>query len=344
MTRARKAPIPVTIVVGPRGAGKTRLVNRALASPLFANTAVILNDFGQTALTGASATTAEDDVMALGAGCVCCTVRGALSAALENLLRDLDNRRLAAVGRVVIEAAATADPAAVIAQIARHPYLSLRFTVDGIVAVVGAQDADATLANNADAVRQLAMADVIAVSGAAEGLTDRLAALNPFAAIVDAAELAPEDLVGHDGAALMADEIAERASRAASTGEAGRINVFFVRRRRRLSMAALDRFLDYLAMLQSANLLRLAGLVAIEGGEMVSVAGIGGLFYPPAVVAWEETGETRFVVSARDFDRATFEAYLDAFLNEARVDTPDRAALTDNPLAIAGFSARPGKR
>ena len=46
---------------------------------------------------------------------------------------------------------------------------------------------------------------------------------------------------------------------------------------------------------------------------------------------------------ARDLDRSIFEAYLDAFLNEARVDTPDRQALTDNPLAIAGFSARSGR-
>jgi hypothetical protein len=73
------------------------------------------------------------------------------------------------------------------------------------------------------------------------------------------------------------------------------------------------------------------------------VEGIGELFTAPMLMPMDTTG-TRFLVVARDFDRTLFEGYLDAFLNEMRPDTPDRAALTDNPLAIAGFSARPGKR
>ena len=52
---------------------------------------------------------------------------------------------------------------------------------------------------------------------------------------------------------------------------------------------------------------------------------------------------TRFSVTASRLDRQGFEAYLDAFLNEARIDTPDRTAITDNPLRITGFSARPGR-
>ena len=58
---------------------------------------------------------------------------------------------------------------------------------------------------------------------------------------------------------------------------------------------------------------------------------------PPGAVA------TRFSVTASGLDRQGFEAYLDAFLNEARIDTPDRTAMTDNPLRVTGFSARPGR-
>ncbi len=57
----------------------------------------------------------------------------------------------------------------------------------------------------------------------------------------------------------------------------------------------------------------------------------------------QPSGSTRFAVVAQELDRAMFEGYLDAFLNEARVDTPDRDALMANPLAIAGFSARSGQ-
>src|SRR5260221_1014405 len=122
MARARKQPIPVTVVSGPTGAAKTTLTNRLLKSPPFANSAVILNDFGEVALEGAAIATADDGYIAFGSGCVCCSVRGALTDALENLLRDLDNGRVAAIRRVVIEADAAADPAAILGAPAPPPY------------------------------------------------------------------------------------------------------------------------------------------------------------------------------------------------------------------------------
>jgi G3E family GTPase len=356
--RARKAPIPVTIVAGLRGAGKTTLINRLLATPAFANTAVILNDFGEVALKNALVETAEDGFVALGSGCVCCAVRGALTDGLEKLLRDLDNGRVAAIGRVVIEADAAADPAGILGAIARHPYLALRFTADGIVAVLDASVADTTLAASADAVRQVAMADVIALTRAdAADLRARLAALNPFAAIVGAGSAAPTAFTGHgdfDPAtgdvdawlgtmpAVDASLSGESNLHEAIPGEAGRMRAFAIRRDRSIPPAALDRFLDYLTTLQGPNLVRVRGLVAGGEGAAVIVDGIGGFFYPPVLLDEAAPG-TRFSVVARDLNRETFAAYLDAFLNEARVDTPDRAALTDNPLAIAGFSARAGK-
>jgi G3E family GTPase len=351
--RAHKAPIPVTIVAGQRGAGKTTLINRLLATPSFANTALILNDFGEVALESALVETAEDGFIALGSGCVCCSVRGALTDGLEKLLRDLDNGRVAAIGRVVIEADAAADPAGILGAIARHPYLALRFTADGIVAVLDAASADVTLATSADTVRQVAMADVIALTrtGAAD-LRARLATLNPFAAIVDAGWAAPAAFTGHGDFDPATGDIEAWLGTmppvdASLSGESGRMRAFAIRRERSISPAALDRFLDYLTTLQGPNLVRVRGLVAGGEGAAVVVDGIGGFFYPPVLLDEAAPGTrfsgTQFSVIGRDLDRETFAAYLDAFLNEARIDTPDRAALTDNPLAIAGFSARAGK-
>ena len=117
------------------GAGKTTLINRALEHPAFANTAVILNEFGEIGLENALVERAEDGIVALGGGCVCCAVRGELVDALENLLRDLDNGRIAALGRVIVEANAEADASAILAGIGMHPYLPMRFRPDGIVVV-----------------------------------------------------------------------------------------------------------------------------------------------------------------------------------------------------------------
>ncbi len=221
--------------------------------------------------------------------------------------------------------------------IARHPYVSLRFSADGIVAVLG-EDAEAVLAARADTARQVAMADVVAVPPNAD--TRVIAALNPDAAIVDAATVPASGIAGH-GAFDPADGDLDiwlgpaRADRAlALSGEAARIHVFETRRTRIVPLVALDRFLDYLTALQGANLIRVRGAVETGPDETVLVEGFGGFFHPPLIVdrAADTAPSTRFAVTARDLDRAAFEGYLDAFLDEARIDTPDRQALTDKPI------------
>jgi G3E family GTPase len=279
-------------------------------------------------------------------------VRGALTDGLENLLRGLDNGRIAAIGRVVIEADATADPAAILAAVERHPYLALRFVADGIVTVIEATAAGETLADRADTVRQVAMADVIAVFGgdSGAGLSATLRTLNPGAAIVDAPAAEAEAFVGHGafdpafgdleawlGATATGD------GSATLVGEAGRIRAFGVVRAGTMPFGALDRFVEYLAVLQAPNLIRVRALVATGVNEAVVVEGMGGYFRPPLIVDSAAGPALRFAVVARDLDCPTFEGYLDAFLGEARIDRPDAAALTDNPLAVPGFSARSGK-
>jgi G3E family GTPase len=325
--RARKLPIPITLVVGPRGAGKTTLINRLLATPEFRGTAVIVNDFGAVAVHGSVVNTVADGYISLGSGCVCCEVRGALADSLENLLRDLDNGRVAAIGRLVIEADEMADPAAILGAVLRHPYLSLRFVPDGIVAVV---DGALPFASRAETIRQVAMADVVAVRGdAAEA-----ARVNPR--VRDASAVASADVIGHRAFDLETGDVE------AWLAEPGGVFAFRVERQREIPLAALDRFLDYLVTLQGPHLIRLRGAVAISPEDTVIVEGIGGLVYPPMILD-RPPGATRFTVVAIGLEQPMFEGYLDAFLNEARVDTPDREALTANPLAIAGFSARSGR-
>ncbi len=348
MARARKKPIPITIVAGARGTGKTTLINRLLKTPAFAGTAVVLNDFGKTALDGVSLAAIGDSYLSLGGGCICCAARGALSETLEGLLRDLDNGRVDPVSRVVVETDAAADPAAILGEVALHPYLSLRFVADGIVAVLAAPAVGDMLAGQANVVRQIAMADVVAVFG---GALPALAAVNPRAAIVDAATVDASALMGHgpfdpasgDIAAWLGPDTPPAAT--PLMGEAGRIHTFTVARQHSVSLAAADRFIEYLAYLQASNLIRLRGAVATPDGDTVILEGIGNFFLPPAIVdgSAATATTTRFAVTARDLDAATFSGILDAFLNEASVDTPDRTALTDNPLAIPGFSARQGR-
>jgi G3E family GTPase len=183
-------------------------------------------------------------------------------------------------------------------------------------------------------------------------LRTELVSLNPHAPVVDAAIASASIFVEHgdfDGAigdveAWLGGE--PSGDRPRGEGEAARVAAFSVTRKTAIPLVALDRLLEYLSFLQGQNLIRVRGVAAVSDTETVIVNGIGGFFYPPVILdrAISNAPATRFSVVARDLSRTTFEGYLDAFLNEARIDTPDRTAIVDNPLAIAGFSARRGTR
>jgi G3E family GTPase len=140
---------------------------------------------------------AREGVVLLQSGCLCCTLRGDLVDALEQLLRDLDNGR-AVFRRVILETTGLADPAPVLQTAMAHPYLVMRYRLDGVIAVVDAVNAAATLDAHMESVKQVAVADRIVLTktdliDTAERrhgkdlLMQRLRALNPAAPILDAA-------------------------------------------------------------------------------------------------------------------------------------------------------------
>lgn len=187
----RKPPIPVSVLTGFLGAGKTTLLNRLLASPEFANTAVIINEFGDVGLDHLFVAEVSDGIIELSSGCLCCTIRGELITTLENLLRAVDNGRIDRLERVVIETTGVADPGPVLHTIMLHPYLVQRYRLDGVVTVVDAVNGAATLDRQPEAPRQVAVADRLVISKTdlvdnelPPALCDRLKALNPAAPIL----------------------------------------------------------------------------------------------------------------------------------------------------------------
>lgn len=356
ISRTEKKPggpkplVPLTVVTGFLGAGKTTLINRLLREPELSGTAVIVNEFGDIALDHLLYETAGDGIIEIASGCVCCSVRGELAEALERLLRAADNGRIAPLRRVIVETTGLADPGPILAVLTRHPYLRLRFRLDRIVTAVDALHGLATLDAHDEAVRQAAAADTIVLTktdqaGDVTELRKRLAQLNPVARFIEAADAGTAlltDAPAITGAVqrwLPAEEVNADQSAHAIASSA------FVSERS-MTAEVLDAFLERLASDFAGRLIRVKGLVrnGADPERPFVIHGVQGVYAPPVLwKTWPDADRrSRLVVIGRDFDPGAVERLFDAFLGEVRPDAPDRQALEDNPLAIAGF--RPGIR
>jgi G3E family GTPase len=315
-------PIPLTVVTGFLGSGKTTLLNRLLKQPLLEQTAVIVNEYGEIGLDHLLVDYVESGAVLVASGCLCCAVRGDLIDSLEKLLRDLDHARIA-FRRVIIETTGLADPAPVLHTVMAHPYLALRYRLDGIVTVVDAVNGSTTFDHHEESIKQVAVADRIILTKtdlleapedreAKTRLIARLRDLNPAAPIFElAAEVVPADMLINCGLYDAAKKIpdvtrwlaaeAYWSDRDAAHGGApdsdshrrhrhGRgddgIVSFSIVSQAAVPRASIEMFLDLLRSIHGPKLMRLKGIVNIaETPEQPMVVhGVQHLFHPPTVL------------------------------------------------------------
>jgi G3E family GTPase len=361
-------PIPLNVLTGFLGSGKTTLLNRLVKDPALADTAIVINEFGEIGLDHLLVEHAADGLVIMTTGCLCCTMRGDLVDALERLTRALDNGR-AVFRRVVVETTGLADPAPVLHTAMLHPYLVMRYRLDGVVTVIDAINGLGTLDQHPEAVKQAAVADRLVLSktdlldtaerlAAADRLRARLRRLNPAAPLLDvhAGETNPAHLFDcglYDPDRKIPDVkrwLAEEAYAAHQSPHHhhvhdvnrhdDRIRAFSIVTDTSMPAGTLDMFLDLLRSLHGPNLLRLKGVVKLAEtpDQPLVIHGVQHVLHPPATLAaWPDSDtRTRLVFITRDIEPGVVRDLFGAFLGAAAADRPDRAAVLDNPLVPFG--------
>ena len=164
LKRERGARVPVTVVTGFLGAGKTTLIRRFLASAEGQGTAVIVNEFGAVGIDDAFIRGAAEQTILLGNGCLCCITRTDLQLALRALVIDRERGVVPNFARVVIETSGLADPGPILQTFSTDRALGGEFHIDVMLTVIDAVNGEATLKSAAEARKQVILADRLIVS------------------------------------------------------------------------------------------------------------------------------------------------------------------------------------
>ncbi|MSO80147.1 MAG: GTP-binding protein [Alphaproteobacteria bacterium] len=313
--------LPVGLVTGFFGSGKTTLVNHLLRQKAAANTVVIVNELGEIGLDHDLVVTARENVTLLASGCLCCSLRGDLQRTLTELYLLRVRRTIPAFTRVLVETTGLADPGPVMNTLMLDELVATYYRLDGVVATVDAAAGMGSLDRHREAVKQAALADRLVLTktdlaspATVAALTTRLASLNPGARVVTArqGEIDPALLFG-----LGLWDDARRARLDAWLGEGadeghghshddGIVTHAFALDRP-VERAAFEAWFELVALLRGPDLLRLKGIVNVAGAPRpLVVHAVQHVLHPPVELdAWPgDDRRTRLVVIARNVPRA----------------------------------------
>lgn len=155
--------IPVTIVSGFLGAGKTTLINKVLKEKHGEHIAVVINEFGEIGVDHQFVLDVEEEIYQMDNGCLCCTLRTDIADMLKSILMVKEQNGIR-VDRVLFETTGLADPAPIAQTFINVPFLNEHFILDAVLTVVDAKNFLYQTAHQPEPAKQVGFADKIFMS------------------------------------------------------------------------------------------------------------------------------------------------------------------------------------
>ncbi len=283
--------IPITLITGFLGSGKTSFLSEYLNQIDHQGVALIINEIGQAALDQRilSVQYCGEKMLYLNAGCVCCNKRLDLVESLKATLNNYEWRG-EILKRIIIETTGLANPAPILWTILSDTFLGAHFEIQSVVACVDVLNAKTHLTNN-EAKEQIVFADSVLLtktdlqndSRALIKLKERIQALNPSAEIFDKRAIDYESLFSRKNRV-------HRAILLAKDSHSQGFETLSIRFEGTMEWSAFGIWLSLLLHQYGTQILRIKGIIDIGSDLLVSINGVMHVIYPPKHILKDQSG------------------------------------------------------
>lgn len=333
--------IPVNVLTGFLGSGKTSLLNRLLRDPAFANCAVLINEFGSIGIDHHLVDKVEGDIVLLQSGCVCCTIRSDLATSMRELYGRREAGLVPAFERLVVETTGLADPMPVVSTVMHDRVLQHHFRSGNVITTVDTLNGERNLDEYPECLKQAALADRLVLTKLdlapdvkVQLFVDRLQQVNPMAALVrndaslDAQMLLGEDVFQANTKSLEVQRWMLAAKnkqffslprpQSANANVHGDTQAFAIKLDSAIDWTVFGVWLSLLLHTHGERVLRVKGLLNVAGSDTpVVIHGVQQMVYPPSHLdQWPDSSrQSQLVFIVRGLNPAVVESSLQSFLN-----------------------------